>query len=184
MIFVLGGFIILIISFAVAFFSLLREQSKQPEVEDFKNKTETNTVANAVPMNEHLEEVTKPAENESNADDEAKYAQREEAYRVLQNKVLEMTKKNASEDIQPNMVQFAEDPDTSIEDTAEAEIALSEKVPLPWEDPGVIENTYKEVTAPSGDAPVFQKNAEVEKESEVSDKLSGQINIGDLEKGE
>lgn len=180
MIFALGGFAILIISFAVALISLIREQKTQHGIEEFTQDGAGDTLGEDVG-------AVASMPNQSGVDlekneEEIKLAQKEEAYRILQRRVIKMTESETGRlsAVAPEPESEAE-PETNIEDPLEGDIALSQKVPLPWED-SVLEPDTDSQKPYVRSEPTSVVPSDENKNPDLNDKLSGQINIGDLDK--
>ena len=183
MIFVFGGFTILIISFAIALISLIREQKGQKGLEE--------TAAQSKPVDDVVGQANiavdkavqpEPEKVPEKSEEEIKSAQREEAYRILQSRVNKMTESDSGSRPVVREPEVEVDPETNIEDKLEGDIALSQKVPLPWEEQVSVPRPDWPVK-PQADtsAPVVTTPAEG-KDTQPGDKLSGQINISDLDK--
>lgn len=191
MIFVLGGLIILVISFVVAFVSLVREQKtqshQQADIEDrlsVKEEDKQKSITEiSVPVISDIPEVGEPK-----TEDEIKSIQKEEAYRILQSRVQKMTESEARGDRPFDSVEktfLEEQPETNIEDPMEGDLALSQKVPLPWEDNAEqvpeLKLDYQIPKIDQSDQSKVMVLPEDNKSADNGDKLTGQINIGDLE---
>ncbi len=209
MIFAIGGFVILIVSFAVALVSLIREQKVQGDLEKHvQDQPEENAVVsikpdsvkqdllleNAVVDSNPSPGLSQKAAGQEKTDEEIRSAKREEAYKILESRVNKMTESTNASDTTDRLsasqrseaLVSEEDPDTNIEDTVESDLVASEKVPFPWEEQNdEPANAQKQETPIQSidkitPAPIHSRDWMPDE----TNKLSGQINVRDMNKDE